>query len=361
MLSIQIHKRFDAFALALELNAPQEKIIVLFGASGAGKSLTLAAIAGFVTPDAGRIAIGERVLFDAACGVNLSPQARRLGMMRQDLALFPHLSVADNIAYGLQNKTRAARAARVRELLALTQLENFGARGVAELSGGQQQRVALARALAIEPALLLLDEPFSALDAQTRVDLRRQVKTLQQRLRANIFFVTHDLGEAVWLADEMAVLDAGRILQMATPREILRAPKTARVAEIIGVKNILPAQIVNATTLRVGEMELRVEPHALAPHARGMLCVRPERVMLVRPDSPKAERGNTLTGILLDEESDGDTVALRFRSDGARLQPTRAFDLQIDVPVYVYERLNLARERHWRVALKPQALHLVTL
>ncbi|MBI4674476.1 MAG: ABC transporter ATP-binding protein [Chloroflexi bacterium] len=357
MLSLTIHKQLANFALDLALDAPSEKIIVLFGASGAGKSLTLAAIAGFSTPDAGRIAIGARVLFDSARGINLPPHARRIGMVRQDLALFPHLCAADNIAYGLQG-TRAAKAKRVRELSALVQLENFGARKPAELSGGQQQRVALARALAIEPALLLLDEPFSALDLQTRITLRRELKALQRRLKTSILFVTHDLGEAALLADEMAVLDNGRILQFATPHEILRAPRTARVAQIVGVKNILPATIVDAQTLRVGEMNLRAETAPFAPGARVQMCVRPERVLLVRPDAVGA-RVNLIQGELVHEESDGNTIMLRFRADGARLQPTREFDLCIDMPLYVYERLNLARERRWRVSLKPNAIHLV--
>jgi ABC-type sulfate/molybdate transport systems ATPase subunit len=358
MLSIDIRKQLDNFTLDLALDAPGEKIIVLFGASGAGKSLTLAAIAGFVTPDAGRIALGERVLFDAARGVNLEPQARRIGMVRQDLALFPHLAAAENIAYGLRG-TRHTRANRVRELLTLMHLETFGARTPAELSGGQQQRVALARALAIEPVLLLLDEPFSALDLQTRVELRREIKTLQQRLKTSMLFVTHDLGEAALLADEMAVLEKGRVLQCATPHEILRAPANARVAQIVGVKNILPARVVNAQTLRVGEIELQADARAFSPGARVIVCLRPERVMLIRHDSTQVERINTLEGDLMDEESDGDTVMLRFRAHGARLQPARDFDLYIDAPVYVYERLNLARERHWRVSLKPNAMHLV--
>jgi molybdate transport system ATP-binding protein len=359
MLSIHLRKQLGNFTLDVALEAPEAKTIVLFGASGAGKSLTLACLAGFSTPDAGHIVVGERVLFDASRGINLPPQARRIGMVRQDLALFPHLRAADNIAYGMQNAPRRERAQRVRELLTLVQLENFGAQKPAELSGGQQQRVALARALAIEPALLLLDEPFSALDLQTRMELRRQVKALQQRLRTSLIFVTHDLGEAALLADEMAVIDHGRILQFASPLDILRAPKTARVAEIVGVKNILPARVVNAQTLRIGEMELQADARAFAPHTDVVLCLRPERVMLVRRDSLNVERVNTLEGDLIHEESDGDTVTLRFRSNGARLQPARDFDLFIDVPVYVYERLNLARERHWRVALKPNAMHVV--
>ena len=359
MLSIHIRKQLDNFLLDLALDAPQEKTTVLFGASGAGKSLTLAAIAGFMTPDAGRIAIGERVLFDAAQVINLSPQARRIGMVRQDLALFPHLSAADNIAYGLQNTPRQAKTKRVRELLTLVQLEDFGARKPAELSGGQQQRVALARALAIDPALLLLDEPFSALDQQTRIELRRQLKELQQRLRPSILFVTHDLGEAALLADEMAVLDRGRILQFASPNEILRAPKTARVAEIVGVKNILPAIVVDERHVRVGEIVFDAATGPFTAGTRVMFCVRPERILLVRPDALNAERVNVMEGDLIHEESDGNSVTLHFRAQALRLRPTHTFDLQIEMPLYVYERLQLERERHWHISIKPQAIHLV--
>ncbi len=358
MLSLDIHKRLDAFALDLRLDAPTKKIIVLFGASGAGKSLTLAAIAGFASPDAGRIAIDERVLFDAARGVNLEPQARKIGMVRQDLALFPHLSAADNIAYGMTG-ARAEKKQRVRELLQLTRLESFGARKPSELSGGQQQRVALARALAINPALLLLDEPFSALDLGTRMELRRELKELQRRLQQSMIFVTHDLGEAALLADEMAALDKGRVLQCATPNEILRAPLNVRVAQIVGVKNILPAQVIRANCIRIGERELETDAAAFSPGAQVFACIRSERVLLVRREGPTRTPPNAMEGQLLDEESDGNAVTLRFRADGARLRPRENFDLQIDMPVYVYERLQLARERHWRIALKPNVLHLV--
>jgi ABC-type sulfate/molybdate transport systems ATPase subunit len=358
MLSLRIRKQFDAFTLDLDLDAPTEKIIVLFGASGAGKSLTLAAIAGFLAPDAGRIGLDERVLFDAERGVDLVPQARKIGMVRQDLALFPHLSAADNVAYGMKG-TRGEKANRVRELLELVHLENFGARKPSELSGGQQQRVALARALAIEPSLLLLDEPFSALDLSTRVELRRELKELQQRLKTSMFFVTHDLGEAALLADVMAVIENGRVLQFDTPNEILRMPLNSRVAQIVGVKNILPATIVNANCVRIGERELETDTAPFSLGAIVFACIRSERVLLVRPDGPMRLHPNAMEGELLDQQSDGNDVMLWFRAEGARLKPEADFDLQIDMPVYVYERLSLARERHWTISLKPNVLHLV--
>lgn len=358
MLSIQIRKQLAPFTLDLHLDAPSEKIIVLFGASGAGKSLTLAMVAGFIAPDAGHIALGDMVLFDAARGINLPPQARKIGMVRQDLALFPHLSAADNVAYGLRG-SNAEKAVRVKELLALVHLDEFGTRKPSELSGGQQQRVALARALAIEPRLLLLDEPFSALDLQTRVELRRELQELQKRLKTSMLFVTHDLGEAALLADEMAVVENGHVLQFDTPNQILRAPINTRVAQIVGVKNILPATVLNPHTIRAGELELEANAQGFASGAQVMVCLRPERVMLVRREGQTRALPNLLEGDLLGEESDGGVVMLKFRAQDKRLLPTRDFDLFIDTPLYVYERLNLARERHWYVSLKPNAIHLV--
>jgi molybdate transport system ATP-binding protein len=358
MLNLDIQKELEGFRLDLRLDAPSGKIIVLFGASGAGKSLTLASIAGLLTPDAGRIQIGERVLFDATQGINLSPQARKIGMVRQDLTLFPHLSAADNVAYGLKG-SRHDKERRVRELLELVHLETMGKRKPEGMSGGQQQRIALARALAIEPTLLLLDEPFSALDLTTRVELRRELQQLQQQLKTSMFFVTHDLGEAALLGDEMAVIDNGRILQMAPPNQILQAPLNARVAQIVGVKNILPATIIGENAIRIGERELQADTSRFARGAEVKACIRAERVLLVRPEGPTRMHTNPIEGMVLEQESDGNDVMLRFRADEARLQPASEFDLHIDMPVYVYERLQIAREKHWLVTLKPSVLHLV--
>jgi molybdate transport system ATP-binding protein len=359
MLQLHIGKQFDGFTLDLALDAPSGKIIVLFGASGAGKSLTLAAIAGVMTPDAGRIQIGERVLFDAARSINLSPQARKIGMVRQDLSLFPHLSAAENVAYGLKG-SRQDKARRVREMLAMVHLENLAARKPSELSGGQQQRIALARALAIEPSLLLLDEPFSALDLATRIELRRELQELQQHTQTSMFFVTHDLGEAALLADQMAVIDNGRILQVAPPNQILRAPSNARIAQIVGVKNILPATVVGENTIRIGDRELEADTSRFTKGAEVKACIRAERVLLVRPEGPTRVHTNPIEGMVLEQESDGNDVMLRFRADEHRLQPKSDFDLHIDMPVYVYERLQVGRVKHWLVTLKPSVLHLVT-
>lgn len=360
MLSIRVQKQLDRFDLDVTLDSPEGKIIVLFGPSGAGKSLTLGALAGLVTPDMGRISIGELVLFDAERGIDLAPQERKIGLVRQDLALFPHLTVADNIAYGLSRLPKPARRAAVNDFLELMHLDGLGAHKPSEMSGGQQQRVALARALAVRPSLLLLDEPFSALDLPTRLELRAELKALHQRLKMTTLFVTHDLGEAFFLADYLAVLVDGRILQFDTPARTLIKPQSIEVAQMVGVKNILPAVVRAAGCVKTGERDLDVETGTFAAGAPVYVGIRPERISILRPERPVAGLPNVVEGFFVDETSDGASVTMQFRAQGERLQPDKPFDLQIDLPVYVYERLNLAKERNWRVSIKRAAINLLS-
>ncbi len=364
MFEIAIHKQLGEFKLDVEFTAPENQIIVLFGPSGAGKSMTLSAIAGFAPPESGRIVIGERILFDADRRIDLLPQQRRVGLVKQDLALFPHLTVAQNIAYGLGRASPEMRRTQVHDLLALVNLNGLDARYPAQLSGGQQQRVALARALAPRPAVLLLDEPFSALDAPTRMQLRSEVLNLQREIKIPVVFVTHDLGEAYFLADQLAVIDAGRILQIDAPGEILRQPCCLRVAQAVGVKNILPGTVVASDSagcrVRVGDATLDAPRYPFAPGARVFVCLRSERVMLIRPErAGQSSDENALRGEIVREMNDGMNVTLYFRVDGARLLREQDHDLEIELPVYIFERLNLARERQWTVSLRKNAMHLI--
>lgn len=364
MFDITIRKSLGTFDLKIELAAPENQIVVFFGPSGAGKSLTLSAIAGFVTPDAGHIVAGTRRLFDAEGEINLSPQQRRIGLVKQDLALFPHLTVAQNIAYGLFRESAQAQRERVEYFLRLMNLDGFAARYPAQLSGGQQQRIALARALAPQPELLLLDEPFSALDAPTRAQLRNELLNLQRELQIPIIFVTHDLGEAYFLADRMAVIDAGKILQVDAPGEILQHPCCLQVARAVGVKNILPGTVEEYREkycrVRVGDRLIETAPGDFKPGSNVTVCLRPERVMLLRPEQAgKSSDENALRGEIVRETNDGMTATLFFRAMEPRLVNNQDYDLQIELPVYIYERLDLARQRAWTISLRKNAIHLI--
>lgn len=364
MLEFHLRKQLDGFELKVDLSAPPESIVVLFGPSGAGKSMTLGAVAGFLPLDAGRIVVGARVLLDSEKGINLAPQQRRIGLVRQDLSLFPHLTVEQNIAFGLFRERPNTARARTQDLLRLVHLDGLGARHPAELSGGQQQRVALARALAPRPDLLLLDEPFSALDAPTRVALRHELCELQSEFKIPMVFVTHDLGEAYFLADQLTVMDAGEIVQSGTPGDILRRPQNLTVARATGVKNILPGVISacdrQATLVRVGDAIVQAPSYPFDAGDRVHLCLRPERIMLLRPErAGRSSDENALQGRLIHETSDGTNVTLYFRSEDMRLAPGQDYDLQIELPVYIYERLNLAVQREWTVSLRKNAIHLI--
>src|SRR5690606_9388596 len=265
--------RFDARLRlgAFEYDATFEadgEVVVLFGHSGAGKSLTLQAVAGLLTPDAGRIEIAGRTVFDSAAGLNLPPQQRNAGYVVQELALFPHMTVLENVAFGVRG-SRDERTRQARGLLARLGLEGFEERAPGSLSGGQRQRVALARALAREVPLLLLDEPFSALDESLRRTLRAELLRLRAELGLTVVFVTHDLREAHLLADRLAVFDRGRILQFDRREEVFRHPVSRRVAELTGVSNVMEARVLarHAGTIDVDVdgLVLRVDDPAWRP------------------------------------------------------------------------------------------------
>ena len=211
----------------------QGEMLALLGPSGCGKTTTLRMIAGFEVPDAGHVRLRGQDITHTA------PEARGIGFVFQDYALFPHLTVLDNVKFGLRNLTRAKATARAEEMLRMVGLAGLAARRPHELSGGQQQRVALARTLAMAPPLVLMDEPFSNLDAAMRVETRQEVRKLLKQTGAAGIIVTHDQEEAMAVADRIAVMEAGRIVQIGTPDEIYRYPVSAFVASFIGRSNIL--------------------------------------------------------------------------------------------------------------------------
>ena len=219
----------------VSLEVARGEMLALLGSSGCGKTTLLRSIAGFVLPQSGSIRVGGEDI------TRRPPEARGTAMMFQSYALWPHMSVAGNIGYGLRMRRwkKDAIADRVASMLKLLQLEGFGARSVTELSGGQRQRVALGRALAVEPKLLLLDEPMSNLDYKVRIELRHELRALQQRIGITAVYVTHDREEALTLSDRIAVLDAGRVVQVGPPEEIFHRPASAFVAGFMGADNVL--------------------------------------------------------------------------------------------------------------------------
>jgi putative spermidine/putrescine transport system ATP-binding protein len=226
----------------VDLTIAEGAFFAMLGPSGSGKTTCLRLISGFEKPSGGTIRIfGEDVS-------NIPPHLRNVNTVFQDYALFPHMNVRDNVAYGLMVKGigRAARYAKAEELLALVKLDNYGDRKPGQLSGGQRQRVALARALVNEPRVLLLDEPLGALDLKLRESMQEELKALQQRLGITFVFVTHDQGEALSMADSLAVFNEGRIAQIGTPADVYAHPRTRFVADFVGSSNVLPPEITRA-------------------------------------------------------------------------------------------------------------------
>jgi molybdate transport system ATP-binding protein len=217
-------------ALAVELCCGEGELLALLGPSGSGKSTILRAIAGLYHPRHGKVTCNGANWLDTDIGLDLPPHQRRVGLVFQSYALFPHMTALGNVAAALHHRPAAERQPRARALLALVHLQGLEQRRPAELSGGQQQRVAVARALAREPAVLLLDEPFSAVDRRTRRRLHAELAELRQAVHVPIVLVTHDIDEAVRLADRMCVLDRGETLQTGKPAEVLAAPASERVA-----------------------------------------------------------------------------------------------------------------------------------
>jgi len=259
-----VQQDFGAFPALqnVTLDIAPGELVALLGPSGSGKTTLLRVIAGLNTPNRGR------VLFNGEDATNLRVQDRRVGFVFQNYALFKHMTVSDNIAYGLrvrpwrERPSRADIKARVQELLSFVQLEGLDKRYPAQLSGGQRQRVALARALAIEPRVLLLDEPFGALDARVRKDLRRWLREVHKRTRLTTVFVTHDQDEAMELADRVVVLNEGRIEQIGTPEELYDKPASPFVISFVGEAVALPVKVANGHVI-FGGREIHIDTGGL--------------------------------------------------------------------------------------------------
>lgn len=361
MIEVNVEKRLKGFHLRSKFAAGDE-LVSLFGPSGSGKSLTLQSIAGLIKPDAGQILIGDQVVFDSARGINLSPQKRRVGYVFQDYALLPHLTVSQNIGYGLHKLSNGERERKVAEMVSLMRLNGRESYRPGELSGGQRQRIALARALIIEPSILLLDEPFSALDSAIRSKLRAELLQILRGLNITTILVTHNLEEAYTLSEKMVVYDAGQVLQVGDRDEVLHRPASRPVARFTGAKNIFEGVIVEANDdyLEIESDGFRVHapPYRRSKGEKVEYCIRPEHIMLLRPDRISGERvkENQLAGSIVQEINHGGSVTLLFKI--AAFTNDDDYDLQIEVPVHVHQQLRLANRKEWMVSLKKSCIHV---
>lgn len=287
-LNIQaVTKRYGNFTAVdqVSLQIERGEFLTLLGPSGSGKTTILMAVAGFVAPDEGVIHLDGRDI------TALPPEQRNFGMVFQGYALFPHMTVAENIAFPLRVRglSRADRDAKVRAALDLVQLSGFSERLPRQLSGGQQQRVALARALVFDPALLLLDEPLSALDKKLRAELQEELKALHRRVGRTFINVTHDQEEALSLSDRIAILNHGKLVQHGPAAFLYENPRTRFVADFLGKSNFIQAETVEqegeTIFLRVGEAVLRQKAASMSAHTgKILLSLRPERINLLSAD-----------------------------------------------------------------------------
>ncbi|MDE2695727.1 MAG: ABC transporter ATP-binding protein [Chloroflexota bacterium] len=348
-----LHAAFTArvgdFRLDVDFEARNE-LVVLYGRSGSGKSLTLRAIAGLVQPDTGRIEIGDRTVFDASSRIELPPQERRVGYVIQELALFPHLGARDNVLIGLERDADAPD--RYETLRSLLSIEGLDDRRPHQLSGGQQQRVALARALVRRSEVLLLDEPFSALDEALRSDLRAELLRLRRELELPIVFVTHDLREAHLLADRIVVIDGGRVLQFAPRDEVFRRPSSRRVAELTGIANIFSGE-VHAGHVEVNGLPLRADDGRDSEGSTVDLAIRAERCILRRFDPDGALPENCFVARVTTDLAFGNTHTLHLEPEGA------GPPIEVEVASRPYEVLGIAHERRWVVELPAADLHVM--
>ena len=328
-------------------------VVVLYGPSGCGKTTVLRALAGLDRPATGRIVFDGEAWFDADRGIDRPPQARDVGMLGQDLALFPWLDVAGNVGYALRHLAAAERAERVAEALRRFDLEALARRMPATLSGGQQQRVALARALVRQPRLLLLDEPLSALDGALRARLRPALRRSLVETGLPVVLVTHDHTEALALGDSIVVMEEGRVLQTGTVAEVFSRPAEARVARIVGTESILCGEVIavegGLATVDVGGVRLTAV--ALPDDCRLVhVCLRAEEVVLLRDADRSVSARNRFPATVRFVVPEGPLV---------RVGLDAGFELTALVTRAAAEELALSPGERLMAAVKVPAFHLV--
>jgi molybdate transport system ATP-binding protein len=354
-LIVDIEKRLATFPLRVQLHVNTE-ILVLFGPSGAGKSVTLHALAGLITPDSGVITFDSRPFFRryrSGPAINVPARKRRVGYVFQHYALFPHLTAIGNVAYALWRQRDSRQ--RAMALLERMRLAHLVDRYPHELSGGQQQRVAIARALAAEPQVLLLDEPFSGLDAGVREHLQRDLRRLQKELGLVVLYVTHSLEDAFAVGHRLALIGDGQVEQIGPIAEVFRRPATSQAAAILGVRNLFRARVAEATPegllLDWHGLPLEAPPQMANVGDTITAYIRPEDVKILYPDRPltSAVRHNQVTGSIIDSRSHSSSQTLRIAIPNGQ-------EIEVRFPVYAYTPLRLIAGEHIRLSLRKEGL-----
>jgi len=316
MLEVRIKRTLPGFVLDVEF-AVGDEVLGILGPSGSGKTMSLHSIAGLVRPDEGYIRLNDRVLFDSLGKINVPSRDRRVGLVFQNYALFPHLTAYDNIAYGIRSNNKLAVNQRVRNLIDKMRLDGLQNRYPRQLSAGQQQRVAVARALAPEPDVLLFDEPFSALDSLTKEQLENEVLELRKFYKGNIILVTHDLAEAYRLSSRIAVIESGRVIQCDDKVKLTSSPINEKVARITRVSNLLEGVITdiwyNGAIISVPALGIKIRVHTGGSHE---LTVNRKVTLGVRPENVRAVAypgENTVQGTLDTVAETLDEIDCHFR------------------------------------------------
>lgn len=354
-------RQTHSIPLSVDFTCGNSELLVLTGPSGSGKTTLLRAIAGLYHPEHGTIASRGVPWLDSNTRYFMSPQRRNVGLVFQHYALFPHLSASNNVRIALGHLPEHERADRMHKLFELVNLEGLEHRYPAQLSGGQQQRVALARALAREPAILLLDEPFSAVDQVTRRKLRCELAALRQKLNIPIILVTHDLDEARILADRMCILHNGTLLQTGTPAEVFTRPINALVARLVDLGNLFSGEIIRhdagnrLTWLRWGTYELECGlREEFAPGTRVDWVVPPDGIVLHRRDRPsRGERENPVSGIIEQSIPLGENCSIIMQVNGSDAV------LSFNIPAHVARRNGLYEKEKITISLLAGAIHLM--
>lgn len=355
-LDVQIEKELPDFQLSVSFCASDAPLSIL-GPSGAGKTMLLQCIGGLQRPGRGRIALNGRILFDSEQGIRLPARQRRIGMVFQNYALFPHHTVAENIAFGLSDLSREERAARLSALIARTHLEGLAGRYPQVLSGGEQQRTALARALAIDPEALLLDEPLSALDTHLRSQVETQLQETFAAYRRPTLLVTHNIEEAYRLGEQLLVLSRGRVAAFGPKEEVFRRPPTREVAQLTGCKNFSRARMNADGSMEALDWNCRLRAEQTISKPPAFLGIRAHHIRFVESMPEGASSENVLPCWLVraSETPFRTTLYLSLRPP---LAETSAYDLQAEV---FKEKWQGFRDlpHPWHVRLSPDSLFLM--